>query len=297
MPIIVYFVVSLVYPPLDMNALIRFLLRFKTLFFFIILELLSLFMIVKYNSFQRIHFFSSSNMVVGKVHSFANGISDYFTLGSVNEALAEENAMLKRDIAQLQSQVQFYQSDTSYAGRKAFAEKSHYDFITAKIVYGTTHLEHNYLTIDKGLSDGVEDGMGVINERGVIGIVSNVSSHFSTVMPILNPFCYINAKVPGKSNVGTIIWHGGDERFAKLEEIPLYIPIEKGDTVLSSTYSSIFPEGIMIGTIAGMDSLNNNFYSIDVSLSVDFSNLKYVDVIQFHHANELTDLKEKEVTE
>lgn len=277
-----------------MNALIRFLLRFKTLFLFILLELLSLVMIVDHNQFQRVHFLSSSSVVVGTLHGWTDGVSDYFSLGSVNKSLAEENAQLKSELSQLRNQVQFFLSDTSYAGRKYRSVEKKYTFVTAKVVQGSCHLKHNYLIIDKGTNDGLQVGMGVVCEKGVVGILCEVSSHFSTVMPILNPQSNIFAKVPEKSEVGTIVWHGGDKRYAKMEEVPLYIPIAKGDTILTSTYSSVFPEGIGIGTISDMDSLNNNFYSIDVRLSVDFSDLNYVDVIQFKNSEELKKLDRKE---
>ena len=279
-----------------MRLLIRFLLKFKTLFLFILLEVFSLVMIVNHNPFQRVHFLSSSNIIVGSLYSCTESISKYFSLGSVNRTLVEENADLKRRLNQLQDQVKFYQFDTTYTGRRSESVTKHYIFRTAKIIHASTNLKNNYLTLDKGPSDGIRDGLGVINEKGIVGIVSNATSHFSLVMPILNSFSKINAKVAGKSEMGTIIWDGSDTRYAQLEEVPLYIPISKGDTVVSNAYSSVFPEGIMIGTVSDMKSLNNNFYSIRVNLSVDFSRLSYVDVIEFRYNEERKEL-EREVRE
>ncbi len=279
-----------------MRSLIRFLLKFKTLFFFLLLEVLSLAMIVNYNQFQRVHFLSSSNIVVGTLYNFSNSVSNYLSLSSVNQSLVEENAELKYQNEKLNIQLDRLRYDTTYVRRNEFAEDKHFIFRTARVVHSFTNLRNNFLTIDKGESDGIQKGMGVINEKGVVGIVYDVSGHFSVVMPILHSEAKINAKISGKSNVGTILWTGHDVRYAKLKEVPQYIPVELGDTVKSSANSAVFPEGLMIGTITEIERLNNDFYSIDVKLSVDFSSIKYVDVIEFRHKNELDELERKEVS-
>ncbi len=280
-----------------MRSLIRFLLRFKTLFLFIFLEIFSLVMIVNHNQFQRVHFLSSSNILVGTLYSFTESVTQYFSLGKVNEDLVKENAELKRRAEQLQSQIDFYRYDTTYVGRKNESLAKHYIFRTAKVINATTNLTNNYITIDKGTIDGIQEGMGVSNSEGVVGIVCNTSPHFSLVLPVLNSMSKINAKVAGKSDVGTVIWGGTDTRYAKLEEVPLYIPISVGDSVKSSAYSSVFPEGMMIGEVVEMKSRNDNFYSIDIRLSVDFKHLSYVDVIEFRHDEEKRELEGKEVKE
>ncbi|MBO4530236.1 MAG: rod shape-determining protein MreC [Paludibacteraceae bacterium] len=277
-----------------MRSLIRFLLKYKTLFFFLFLEILSLVMIVNYNQFQRVHFLSSSNIVVGSLYNLTSKVSNYLSLSSVNQALVEENAELKFQNEKLNFQLDRMRYDTSYVKRNDFAEDKHFIFRTARVVHSFTNMKNNYLTIDKGECDGIQKGMGVINEKGVVGIVCDVSCHFSVVIPILNSRARINAKIAGKSNVGTVLWTGHDVRYAKLKEVPQYIPVELGDTVKSSANTAVFPEDVMIGTITEIERLNNDFYLIDVKLSVDFSNIKYVDVIEFRHKDELEQLERKE---
>lgn len=253
-------------------------------------------MIVNCNQFQRVHFLSSSNIVVGSLYNFTSKISDYVSLGSVNQALVEESAELKRQNANLRSQIDRLRYDSTYTVRNDFATEKHFMFRTARVVHSFANLKDNYLTIDKGTSDGIRTGMGVVNEKGVVGIVCDVSGHFSIVMPILNSRAKINAKVASKSNVGTIMWNGHDARYAKLKEVPQYIPVEIGDTIKSSSNSAVFPEDIMIGTVTHIERLNNDFYSIDVKLSVDFRNIKYVDIIEFRLDDEMTELERKEET-
>jgi rod shape-determining protein MreC len=136
--------------------------------------------------------------------------------------------------------------------------------------------------------------MGVINESGVVGIVSSVSDNFSVVLPILNPSSKISAKIKNKEKIGSLVWDGIDARVALLEEVPSHIPLEVGDTVVTSGYSSIFPEGIKIGIVRYSKKENDNFYFIEVDLFTNFNQLSYVDVISYRNAEEQEELEKKE---
>lgn len=280
-----------------MRALIRFLMQFKTLFFFLLMEIVSLAMIVNHSRFQRVHFLNSSNVVVGVLYGYADAVKDYFSLGEVNQRLSSENSVLKRQISELRSQLSEMRYDTTYVRRKDFSVEKDYIFRTARVVAATTNLSNNYLTIDKGRKDGIKEGMGVINDQGVVGIVNTVSSHFSVVLPIINSYARMNAKLTGKSEEGTLFWNGSNIHYAQLEEVPHYIEVNEGDIVRTSVYSSVFPEGMMVGKVVSWRSRKDNFYSIEVALSVDFGNLSYVDVIEFKNADEKKQLEESEVME
>ncbi len=280
-----------------MRALIRFLMQFKTLFFFLLMEIVSLAMIVNHSRFQRVHFLNSSNVVVGVLYGYADAVKDYFSLGEVNQRLSSENSVLKRQISELRSQLSAMRYDTTYVRRKDFSVEKDYIFRTARVVAATTNLSNNYLTIDKGRKDGIKEGMGVINDQGVVGIVNTVSSHFSVVLPIINSYARMNAKLTGKSEEGTLFWNGSNIHYAQLEEVPHYIEVNEGDIVRTSVYSSVFPEGMMVGKVVSWRSRKDNFYSIEVALSVDFGNLSYVDVIEFKNADEKKQLEESEVME
>jgi rod shape-determining protein MreC len=280
-----------------MRALIRFLMQFKTLFFFLLMEIVSLAMIVNHSRFQRVHFLNSSNVVVGVLYGYADAVKDYFSLGEVNQRLSSENSVLKRQISELRSQLRAMRYDTTYVRRKDFSVEKDYIFRTARVVAATTNLSNNYLTIDKGRKDGIKEGMGVINDQGVVGIVNTVSSHFSVVLPIINSYARMNAKLTGKSEEGTLFWNGSNIHYAQLEEVPHYIEVNEGDIVRTSVYSSVFPEGMMVGKVVSWRSRKDNFYSIEVALSVDFGNLSYVDVIEFKNADEKKQLEESEVME
>lgn len=274
-----------------MRTLILFLLRFKTLFLFLGLELISFMLIVKNNQFQRNHFLSSSNVVVGTVYNLSDKVYKYFSLASVNEDLALENEELNTELVLLREQVAFYRQDSSYQGRRYYAVEKNYTFVSAKVIHFSTARQKNMFTINKGTSDGVKVGMGVVNGQGVVGIVRNTSSHFASVLPIINTDSKTSATVKNKTQLGTMYWKGGDVRYARLEEVPLYIPVVIGDTIVTSVNSYVFPEGYRIGKVTSFTERNDNFYDIEVKLAVDFDKLSYVDVINFEHAAERDSLE------
>ena len=279
-----------------MRTLIRFLLTFKTLFLFLFLEIISLILIIDHNQFQRSRFLNSSNIVIGEIYRFSNSVSEYFKLKTINDNLARENAELRNRLYANENELNFIKQDSNVLIRRNRSIEKDYTFITAKVINASANKYKNYITLDKGAKDGIRPEMGVINESGVIGIVSSVSNHFSVVLPILNPSSRISAKIKNKSKTGSLIWDGRDARKALLEEVPLYIPIEVGDTVVTSGYSSIFPEGIEIGIVRFFQKDNDNFYFIEVNLFTNFNQLSYVDVISYKNAEEQRELEEKEGT-
>ena len=272
-----------------MRTLIKFLLRFKTLFLFLALEILSLALIVNHNHFQRVHFLHTSNVLAGTFFHWSNSILKYFNLSDVNASLALENSQLKERLFYLEGQISLLNSE----GHVSSLDSSKYSLITAKVIQATTNFRKNYLTLDKGASDGLKIGMGVISNQGVVGIVSSVSSHFSVVLPIINDKSRISVQVEGKSHSGTLKWHKSDIRYAVLDEVPLYVLIEIGDKVKTSGYSSVYPEGITVGQVEEVKKKNDNFYDIKVKLAVDYNNLHFVDVISFIHSEEKDSLEMK----
>ncbi|HOI26980.1 MAG TPA: rod shape-determining protein MreC [Paludibacteraceae bacterium] len=276
-----------------MKALLRFFIHFRVFFLFLALEIISLILIVKHNQFQRSAFLNSSNAVMGKIYETSNNVYEYFGLKGDNLSLAHENTELKQKLYTLETELNFLKQDTSYQGRKQMAIDKKYTFITAKVINATTNKLKNFITLDKGRLDGIKEEMGVINEHGIVGIVSSVSDHFSVVLPIINPSSRISAKVKDKNQTGSVIWEGADERIALLEEVPLYIPVHVGDTVVSSGYSSIFPEGIDIGKVKVLRKENDNYFYIEIELLANFNKLSYVDVIDFKNAEEEKGLEEE----
>ena len=156
-----------------------------------------------------------------------------------------------------------------------------YQFIAAEVVNNSIAHFSNYITINKGKSDGIKPDMGVVCESGVVGIVSNVSEHFSVIIPLLNPKSKISCKILGNNNFGYLSWDGDDASFATLQEVPRHSEFQKGDTIITSGYSAIFPPGLIVGTIEDFDKEHDdNFYALRIKLAASFTRLRHVQVIK-----------------
>ena len=270
-----------------MRNLLQFIIKHGTLLMFIALEGLAVVLLCSNNYFQRSIFFSSANHVTGEVFRITNNVTDYFSLRRENEMLNEQNAVLNEQIRCLENQLRT-QNDSLLSITPTYLRASNnLSFIPAKVVNITTNQAHNYITIDKGRQDGIRADMGVINADGVIGIVSKASEHFAVVIPILNPKLAISTKFTKNNYSGTLRWDKRDYRFAQLQDIARHIDVEKGDTLVTSGYTNIFPEGIPVGTIERSSlSDSDDYHHIQVRLAVNFHTLGYVQVINNHLLDE-----------
>jgi len=274
-------------PFLPMKNLLRFLARYHAVFLFVFLEVVSISMIVKYNNYQHVKFLNSSNRITGSIYSGYWSVAEYFTLKRINNELAEENAKLRS---------QLMREELSKIGNEAPEQDSLYRqnffFVTAKVINNSVNRAHNYILLNKGSRYGIKPDMGVVSSDGVVGVVTHVSENYCTVISILNNRLKISAKIKRNNYFGSLTWDGDDYRKAELDEIPFHVDVAKGDTIVTSGYSAIFPEGLMLGTVSDY-SLHggSNFYKITVNLSVDFKNLVYVDVIQNKTRDEILKLE------
>lgn len=284
-----------------MRNLIAFLVKNSSWFLFIFLEVICFYFIFQHNSYQRSVYLNSSNELVGRVYLVSGNVQSYFGMRRNNRELLEKNGQLQAEVWALKHYIEEMKLD-SLNDNKAFVYDStrliKYDFIGAKIINNSIALKDNYITIDRGTQDGVKTEMGVISQQGIIGIVRAVSRNFSVVQPVLNTKSRLSCKVKGTNALGVLAWDAKDYRYAKLEDYPRYEKFEKGDTIVTSGYSSIFPEGIIVGIIDGYEQRqnNDNYFNLKVKLATNFSTLGDVLVIKNNVREELVDL-EKEVTD
>ncbi|MFD2512997.1 rod shape-determining protein MreC [Pontibacter locisalis] len=265
----------------DLFALIY---RFRAFLVFVLLEILCIFLIVRYNTYQGAAFFNSANKYVGQVLDFQSGITDYFRLASVNSTLARENAALREEVLQYK-RVELIDStsalDTTFFAKTDTLKASPYILHAGRVINNSIRRSNNTLTLAIGTADGVEPGMGVISPNGVVGRIKTVSKNYATATSLLHSQMLISAKIKKNNTFGTIKWTGGDYRTALLDYIPLHVKPEKGDTIVTSGFNTVFPEGIMVGTISGVEKeQDKSFYTIRVKLAVDFAQLSYVYVIE-----------------
>jgi len=280
-----------------MKNLFRLLFRYHVVFLFVLLETLSLSMVVTYNNYQRAVFFDSSNFFTGTLYEGFSSVFQIFSFKQVNYKMAEENALLRtalQDFMLKSSHGTYRSSDSIYLPRiaKDSSQKAVYRFTTARIINNSVNQQHNFITLNKGRRDGVKPDMGVIANGQVVGLVTNVSENFSTVISLLNSRWKISAKIKRNDYFGSLSWDGKDYRRVQLNEIPYHVPVQNGDTVVTTGYSSSFPEGLTIGTISDFSiGSGSNFYKIEVLLAADFKNLVIVGLVENKQLNEIKQLQ------
>ena len=269
-----------------MRNFFNFLLRQHFFFLFLILEVISFILIVQNNFYQRSSFINTTNNVSGNILTSISNINQYFSLSETNRSISEENARLLTESKKYYSKVDnriYFNNDTIF--------KQQYEFASAKIIRNSTTKRNNFLTLDKGSTQGIEPGMGVMTSNGVVGIVKEVSPNFSSVISVLNKESKISAKVKKDGQIGTVTWKGGDYRFGQLIDIPTHVKLTPGDTIITSGFSNSFPEGIMIGTIVNYRiEKGDNFYTITIKFSTDFNSISYAYIVKNIMKNELDKL-------
>ena len=280
-----------------MRRLLEFLVGKRHWFLFILLEIVAITMVYRNNRYQRNIMFSSANVVTGQIASLSASVTSYMNLREINKELLERNGRLELRLLDLQDQLEAMMADTVQVD--VFADDStyqyvDYSFVVANVVNNSVSALSNYITVDKGRLDGVAPDMGVVSERGVAGIVNTVSDHFSVIIPLLNPKFKLSCKVLGSSYFGSLSWSGRDVAYANLDELPRHVEFQKGDTIVTSGYSAVFPAGIIVGTVADFEKQrDDNFYSLQVKLATDFPSLQTVRILKNFRQEEQRAIEEE----
>lgn len=258
-----------------MERLFLFIYQYRAFFTFLTLELLCAWLIIENNRYQGAQFFNSSNGFVASVNNFSQGVREYFSLREINSTLAEENAYLRTrlETKTQASGVPNVVSDSAVVKR--------FEFVSAKVVNNSVDRFTNFLTINKGSDDGIQPGMAVISPTGAVGKVKVVSDHYGVVTSLLNIDVMVSATLKRTGHFGTVQWDGSNPDFVKLKFIPPHVKPVKGDTVVTSGFNAVFPEGILIGIIDQVNASKEGlFYDLDVKLIQDFRKLSFVSVVK-----------------
>ena len=264
-----------------MRNLLDFLIKYHHWFIFILLEVASGVLLLKYNSYQNSVWLSSANAVVGKTYQWESKVITFFDQSRLNEELTQRNFYLERQIDQLRRLYTDLTKDTTVMERQELQFLSQYQLIPAKVVDNSVNKLENLMTIDKGRADGVEVDMGVACGNGIVGVVYLVSNHYAVVIPALNvTSSRISCAIRGRGYFGYLHWYGGDPAVAYVEDVPRHAKFKLGEWVETSGFSSIFPSGVLVGKIEqAYNSSDGLSYKLKVRLSTDFSCLRDVCVI------------------
>ena len=257
-----------------MQQIVNFILRNKTFLLFLLLFSISILFTIQSHSYHRSRVINSANFLSGGIYKTSNGISDYFNLKDQNLLLQEENNRLNSILFNSKNGL-----DTTFIDSTAFASK--YKFTSGQVIRNSYASTNNYLLINKGTNDSVKQDFGVITSKGILGIIERTSKNYATVLSVLNTTSRISAQLKKTNHFGSLSWNGDNPRFIQLTDIPKIAPVTKGDTIITSGRSSIFPKGIPIGVIENfkLDDAEN-YYEINVFLFNDMTNIEHIYVIE-----------------
>lgn len=276
-----------------MRNLIDFVQRHIHWLVFLALEVVSLVLLFRHNSYQGSVIFSSANTVTGKINELASGIGSYFSLKEENIHLEAENEALRKQVLLLEALERNRQAAVADSMVR-FGLLPEFHVVSGQVVNATLHRPNNLLTINLGEADGVRPEMGVVCSSGIVGIVYLSSSHYSVVIPLLNTKSNISCRVDTTNYFGTLQWQHGDPDISYLNGLPRHAKVKVGDIIKTNGYSAIFPEGIPVGKVTKIsDTPDGMSYSLTVRLFTDFKSLRNISVITNYTQPERRQLEQK----
>jgi rod shape-determining protein MreC len=254
---------------------------------FLLLEIVAIVFLVQDNNYQRSKIIGLNRQVTGTIISRVDGTREYLSLKESNRKLVLENMALRNRLDRLELHFD------SAVVRSEFRDPYRYQYVPSRVIRNSVYKQYNYMTLNKGKNQGVFRDMGVISDEGLVGIVLEASNSFATVIPIINRDFRLSVKLKSNNYAGILQWEGDSPLYALLNEIPFHVELTDHDTVVTSGFSSIFPEGIEVGTIDSYSLEKGNFYEIRVRLSTDFQRLFHVNVIRNFRQEEQLKLEEQ----
>lgn len=271
-----------------MQQLIYFIQKYKYFLYFLMLQFIALSLIINNHNFHKSKFVSSTNRITGGIYDKSANFSDFLRLKDENLLLSEENVKLKNKLEQL-----LYLADTitTFTNNTYLQE---FTYINGKVRKNEFHKPYNHITINRGKEHGVTAEMGVINSKGIVGIIDNVGNRFARVQSVLNRNSKISARFKNNNYFGPLEWNGKDYNVVQLTDIPREVPFNIGDTIVTSGRSTIFPENILIGTVLNKPTNNTSTNSIDIKLFNDMSNLGNIYIINSLYKKEIENLENEE---
>lgn len=271
-----------------MQQIFNFILKNSNRLLFLLLLVISFSLTIQSHSYHKSKIISSANFFTGGIYEKINNVDEYFGLRAQNEELAKENARLKSLLFNQKDTTKLPQIDSIKGVKKV-------DIIVSKVIHNSYSIQENFITINDGKASGIKPNMGVINSAGIVGIVDKTSKNYATIISILNVNIKINAKIKKSHHFGTLSWNGKSTGFAQLTDVPRLAGVRKGDTIVTGAESIVFPENIGIGTIDKVYIDNEtNYYTLDIKLFNDMTNLGHVYIIKNKDSEEIMNLENQE---
>lgn len=267
-----------------MQQIINFIIRNKNFLLSLLLFSISMVLTIQTHSYHKSKFFNSANFLTGGIYNSMNNFTGYLNLKSQNQVLAEENSRLKKRLYNSKNK-----KDSTYIDTSSY--KDIYKFTVANIIRNTYSGSNNVILLNKGKKHGLKEDLGVISSKGIVGVIDGTSKNYATVVSILSTTSKISAQLKKTNHYGSLIWDTKSPHYVQLTDIPKIAPVKKGDTIITSGYSAIFPKGVPIGVIHNFKlDAAENYYEINVKLFNDMTNLEHVYTIENVEAREIKTL-------
>ena len=272
-----------------------FIKKIHVVLIFIVLEAAALHYYAGSTSYTKAKLITASNYVAGGIYAQLSGLNSYFRLKKENASLAAELAAVRNELENYKREI--FGDTTLSAGDSAtlldaVSGRRRYEYFAARVVNNTITRQENYMTLNRGVDDGLQPDMAVIADGGIAGYVLGCSDHFSICISVLNRNFRTSGKIKGSDNFGSISWDGVSYEYLTLSEIPKYAEIHAGDTIVTTTHSSIFPPDVMIGTVESFALNNATYYDVKVRLHTDIAALNNVTVVKYLDAEEIDMLEQ-----
>ncbi|MDE6628302.1 MAG: rod shape-determining protein MreC [Muribaculaceae bacterium] len=275
-----------------MRNLINFFIRYCSWFVFAFYVVLSCLLLFQRNPYQHHVYLTSAGAVASSVYEVTSNVTDYISLRDINEDLQRRNAYLEAEVVELRKQGRLLRQQIAQDSLWTTDSLRQFEFVIASVINNSVIRPYNYITIDKGSADGLAPEMGVMDQNGVVGVTNVVAAHHSRIISLLNPNFRLSCKLHGNDAFGSLVWDGKKPTEALLEELPKQVKFKTGDTIITSGYSAMFPEGIPVGVVMGSSrGEDDNFHTLRIRLLTDFSTLSTVKVIS---NRDIVEIKEVE---
>lgn len=264
-----------------MRNLLAFIVQFSSWLVFFFYAAVSVALLVTHAPYQRHVYLTSAGAIASSVYDVTSNVTGYFHLRGVNDDLNRRTAELEAQVSGLQRKLQSAHELLQQTDLRAQDTLGLFRFVVATVINNSVTHPNNYLTINRGSADGLAPEMGVMDQNGVVGVVSEVAPHHARVISLLNPNFRLSCKLKGADTFGSLVWDCRSPREAILEELPRHTRFHTGDTIVTSGYSAVFPPGIPVGVIKGQvhGRGDDNFFTLRIKLLTDFSALSTVKVI------------------
>ncbi len=277
-----------------MNSIFKYLRSKLHVLLFLVLEVLCIIAIFRFNSYQSSFYYSNTRTLSTKLHEINSSLFEYFALYNKNQALFNENLELRRKSMEnylVESKAVFEVKDTVY--------KQRYKYYPAQVITNSTNRQNNYITINRGSSSGVKKGMGVFCPEGIVGTITEVSENCAIATSVLNTSGFKLVPKIKELNYtrGTLVWDGKDPNYLDLKDVNKYEALKVGYHIVTSPYSKNYPEDIPIGVIEKIEkSSKETYYKIRVKSAVNFGKIQNVYIVIDMFKDEIDKL-EKQVEE